>query len=135
MHRSSSENWHLKKFECLNYFLLPFECICVFMFIYLCTSGVCAHVYVDTCLYVEARGGQEVSCPISVYLSSLRFSLSLNLELGLWPGHSPVSVFHSPGVTDARDQNHTQIYVDVGNLSSGSEPPAELSLQPTCLNS
>lgn len=68
------------------------------LFIYLCASGVCAHVHADTCLRGEARGNRYPALS-TVLLWAWRWTSAL------------ASCTHK----------HTQVYVDVGNLSSGFE--------------
>lgn len=68
------------------------------LFIYLCASGVCAHVHADTCLHGEARDNRYPALS-TVLLWAWRWTSAL------------ASCTHK----------QTQVYVDVGNLSSGFE--------------
>lgn len=93
-------------------------------------------------MYTEGRTEEDFECPL--YLTPLKQSLLLNLELGRQvtrPSHSLVSAFHSSGTIGTQPA----FYVGAGDLNSGShvswqvlffiEPPPQLNIEHLTLSS
>lgn len=84
---------------------------------------VCAHVCQYGCLYEVATGGHQVSCSITLYLISLKQSLTEpGSGLGSGSPSNPVSAHNGAGVTDTTQPSPASVLTLAQGASTVSHP-------------